>query len=58
MAPFAGRRVRLSPQDPVAGVLEAGRAILATGSYSGSFRGQLHSFARLAERERLSKLII
>lgn len=35
----------------------AGR-LLATGSYRGSFRGQLHSFARFAERERLSKLII
>lgn len=35
----------------------AGR-LLATGSYRGSFRGQLRSFARLAERERLGKLII
>jgi hypothetical protein len=35
----------------------AGR-LLATGSYRGSFRGQLSSFARLAEREHLSKLII
>jgi hypothetical protein len=35
----------------------AGR-LLATGAYRGSFRGQLRSFARVAERERWSKLII
>ena len=32
--------------------------VLATGSYRGSFRSQLRSFARRAERERLSHLII
>lgn len=35
----------------------AGR-VLATGSFPGTFRGHLRSFARLAERERLSKLVI
>ncbi len=35
----------------------AGR-LLAIGSYRGSFRGQLRSFARLAERDRLSRLIL
>lgn len=35
----------------------AGR-LLATGSYRGSFRGQLRSFARRAERERLGRLIL
>ena len=32
--------------------------LLATGSYPGTYRGQLKAFARLAERERLSRLIL
>ena len=53
----SGSRVTLEVETE--GVLPgiAGR-LLATGSYRGSFRGQLSSFARLAEREHLSKLII
>ena len=53
----AGSRVTL--QVRTEGLLPgiAGR-LLATGSYRGSFRGQLRSFARLAERERMSQLII
>ena len=35
----------------------AGR-LLATGSYRGSFRGDLRSFARLAEREHWGQLVI
>jgi hypothetical protein len=35
----------------------AGR-LLAVGSYRGSFRSQLRSFARAAERERLGRLIL
>jgi len=53
----SGSRVTLEVETE--GVLPgiAGR-LLAIGSYRGSFRGQLRSFARLAEREHLSKLII
>ena len=32
--------------------------VLAIGSYRGSFRSQLRSFARVAERERLGRLIL
>jgi hypothetical protein len=35
----------------------AGR-FLASGFYRGSFRSQLRSFARIAERERLGRLIL
>ena len=35
----------------------AGR-LLATGSYRGSFRGDLRLFARLAEREHWGQLVI
>jgi hypothetical protein len=32
--------------------------VLAIGSYRGSFRSQVHSFVRVAERERLGRLIL
>lgn len=52
-----GSRVTLDVQTD--GLLPgiAGR-VLAAGSFPGGFRSQLRSFARFAERERLSKLLI
>ena len=49
----AGDGTRLTQEFWTEGIVPAiaGR-IFASGSYKGSFRGELNSFARLAERER------
>jgi Polyketide cyclase / dehydrase and lipid transport len=52
-----GSRVRLEVRTE--GLLPSIAArLLALGFYRGSFRAQLRAFARVAERERLGKLII
>jgi Polyketide cyclase / dehydrase and lipid transport len=52
-----GSRVRLDVR-PDGMIPRIAARVLATGTYRGSFRSLLRSFARRAERERLSQLIL